>query len=127
MKPFFMRSYECVAAALFLMAGCSQTLEVADSAQARTALQQALETWKQGQPPKAIQDQDPAIYCNDEDWLKGRRLRSYEIADTDDHFGGSCRIAAQLDLEGAGRTPMRKKKIVYLIDIDSAIVIVRGR
>lgn len=107
-------------------AGCQRSPSMADSGRARTALRTALEAWKQGEPREALHKHGKRIYCNDDDWAAGLRLRSYQIAETDDYFGRSCRILAQLDLENQ-RGPAAPKKIVYLIDTASAVVIVRDR
>lgn len=111
---------------LLLIVGCQKPPSLADSGRARAALHAALEAWKRGEARGALHQQGKGIYCNDDDWAAGLRLRSYRIAETDDYFGRSCRILAQLDLENRQGTPVAKK-IVYLIDTASAVVIVRDR
>lgn len=115
-----------VSLSVLALAGCQRTPAMADATRARLALGTALEAWKHGEPPETLHKQDEAIYCNDDEWAAGFRLRSYTIADGDDFFGRSCRIQAQLELENK-RGAVTQKKIVYLIDTESAVVIVRDR
>lgn len=115
-----------VLTALLAAGGCQPAPAMADAARARDALHAALEAWKRGDSPETLKKQPGPIYCNDDDWAARMRLRSYKIADQNDYYGRSCRILAQIELENGRGTPVQKK-LTYLIDTASAVVIVRDR
>lgn len=114
-----------LALGLLLPLGCGQP-PMADSAKARSALSFALESWKNGDSPDKLHSMKNPIFCNDDDWSAGMKLRSYKMADNDDYFGRSCRITVQLELTNKENAPMQKK-INYVIDTGAAVVIVRER
>ncbi len=108
-----------------LAQGCSENRlpPPADEDRASTALRTALDAWKNGQTPESLREATPAIYFTDFSWQGGRRLVAYELHAGAERFGQSLRCSVTLQLEDAAGNPTRKKA-VYNIDTDPAVVIV---
>lgn len=108
---------------LALAAGCSgkKPPPPADPEVAKQALQDALEAWKGGAKPDALAARSPAIYFNDPQFKKGRRLLKYEVeAGSEKPHGASLRYTVLLTLAGGGAP----SKTVYQIDTAPKVVIV---
>lgn len=107
---------------LALAAGCSgnKPPPPADPGVAKQALQDALEAWKRGDKPEALQSRSPAIYLNDPQFKKGTKLVKYEVeAGSEKPHGAALLYTVHLTFEG-GRQP---SKMVYQIDTAPVIVI----
>lgn len=109
---------------LLLVVGCSRPLPpMADAEQARTALTQALDAWKQGQTIEELAARTPPLYFNDPKCTPETKLISYELAEGHTVHGQSVRLAAKLNLKLKDGSA-REMKARYLVDTSPAIVIV---
>jgi hypothetical protein len=108
---------------LALPAGCGQRPPPeADPDKAREALNTALDAWKKGEKPEALQGRSPAIYFNEPQWYEGRKLLDYKVEDGPGQTKGrSIRYSVVLSLEGGTKA---QRKVVYQIDTSPRIVIV---
>jgi hypothetical protein len=108
-----------------LVAGCGGNRpQPADRGVAREILQTALESWKKGVTPTALQERDPSITVADREWAKGTRLLDYEVDDKDQLFGADLRCTVRLTLDGARGQP-RKKKATYSVGTNQTFTVVR--
>src|SRR5437588_2874806 len=90
-----------IAACLWALAsiGCSPRLPPpTDPAEARAALETALDTWKRGDAPETLQKREPPIQFADLHWEKGARLLKYEIANAEQR-GLGMRVTVKLSLQ----------------------------
>jgi hypothetical protein len=108
---------------LAMLAGCGGSgATPADADTARSALQTALEAWKNDSLERLARAAQPIIF-NDHDVRAGRMLLDYKIH-SDDRFGNAVRCPVVLSLrDKQGRT--FEKRISYLVDTSPKIVIVR--
>lgn len=65
----------------YLATGCSGGAANApvDAAAARDALTAALDSWKRGDKPDALQKASPPVFVIDPDWQAGAALKDYRI------------------------------------------------
>jgi hypothetical protein len=71
-----------LAAAAAAAAGCGGPANApVDPAAARDTLAAALDAWKRGDRPDALQARSPPVYANDPDWQAGAALKGYRLGD----------------------------------------------
>jgi hypothetical protein len=114
----------CLASLGFAGCGGNSLPPPADAEQARAALRSALDAWKKGDRPDALNKLSPAVYVSDVDWRDGYGLQSFEIGAKDEQSGLSRRCRARLDLKHP-RGETMQKYVVYMIETQSVISIVR--
>lgn len=82
-------------AAALLALGCRGGPAPVDAAAARETLTAALDSWKRGEKPDALQRAAPAIYVIDQEWQDGAVLTDYRLVGDgetkDAHL--HCRVA----------------------------------
>ncbi len=92
------------AAALVVLCGCGGGSPSADRQAARAALESALESWRKGEEPGALEQARPSIHVSDWRRATGVKLGRFEIGD-DRAFGTSQRFKVRLWIESAkGKT-----------------------
>jgi hypothetical protein len=96
----------------------------ADPEQARHALRTALDAWRQGETPGALQQRSPPIHVNDSDWHAGLRLKRYELKGPEGHHGSQFRCSVLLSLQNEKGQAV-DRTVNYLVDTHPALVIVR--
>ena len=103
--------------------GCTSRLPPpTDPAEARAALQAALDTWKRGEALATLQERTPPIQFADLQWESGARLLKYEIAAAEQR-GLGMRITVKMSLEAKGGQ-RRDTTTVYTAETQPRIVIV---
>lgn len=106
------------------LAGCGSSLpDRPDPAQAKHALQTALDAWQNGESVEELTKRTPPIYFNDPKATDGVQLKSYEFEGSPEFSGQSVRIAVKATLQRDQRDG-KERSLAYLVDIASAIVIV---
>jgi len=124
------RSWNHVAAMILcgvatLAAGCGGNRpQQADRGVAREILQTALESWKKGETPTALQERDPSITVADREWARGTKLLDFQVDDKDQLFGADLRCTVRLTLDNARGQP-RKKKATYSVGTNQTFTVVR--
>lgn len=113
---------------LLFVAGCTGQNHVppavADSSTARTALETALEAWKQGSSSEELAENMPPILVADEDWLADAKLVDYQLLPGEETAGVNIRWPVRLTLaSGTGRKTI---DAVYVIATSPAIHIARA-
>jgi hypothetical protein len=104
-------------------AGCASRLPPpTDPDEARTALQEALDSWKRGEAPALLKERTPPIQFADLQREKGAKLLKYEIA-TAEQRGLAMRITVKMSLEAKGGQ-RRETTTVYTAETQPRIVIV---
>jgi len=96
-----------------------------DPAAARTALESALEAWKNGQTPEELRTGDAAIHMADEQWFFGGKLHEFSIVDEEKPQGTQVRFRVQLQVSGQGRTSPTKSDVNYLVVGGTPLSIIR--
>lgn len=67
-------------ALLLAAAGCGSDVSLSPSDEvARTALESALKSWREGGKPGTLAGTDPVVQVHDTPWSQGERLESYEV------------------------------------------------
>lgn len=109
---------------LLALVGCKSSLDApVDPNRAQQAIEGALEAWKQGESPTALQQKSPPVYFNESEWKAGKSLVEYQIGPVSLH-GRQGRCEVQLSLrDSAGK--VTKRTIGYLIDTTPQVVITR--
>ena len=109
---------------VLFVGGCSAPLPpAADSGQARSALQTALDAWQKGETPQSLQSRSPAIHVNDPGWSSGEQLIKYEILSEQSHGQSwNCQVLLTVQVRGAAA----QQQADYVIDTKPAIVVVRS-
>jgi hypothetical protein len=110
-------------AAILVGCGGVRAPVAADAAEARQALQEALDSWKQGEQPDALTKRPTPIRVADEDWLSGRKLLAYEQA-AESATGPRRDITVRLTFGDLNGRPIAKT-VVYEIETDPSTSIVR--
>jgi hypothetical protein len=111
--------------ALFLLAGsgCSNGSAVLPTSDvARTALQGALNTWRDGGKPGAIEGMEPAVQVNDTPWSQGARLGSFEILKEDTN-GAEKKFTVRLSLT----KPDRVEEVQYYVMGQGPVMVFRDQ
>jgi hypothetical protein len=85
----------------------------------------ALDSWKAGFDPAALQEESPAIHIADEDWQAGAILKEYKFTGNAVKYGGTWRVPALLTLSDGGESTS-EKKAAYEVTMDPAITILRA-
>lgn len=106
--------------ALIGLWGCGEVAKVhpVDADVARSALQEALEAWKDGKKPEDLQ---PDMYATDQDWIAGKKLVSFEILDEEEVEGSNVNLRAKRTLSPAD--PSVDPTVKYIITTSPAITI----
>jgi hypothetical protein len=97
--------------------GRSHTDWTLDTQQAHANMIAFLETWKAGRTTDQLQELNPAIVGNDEDWAAGRKLVSYQLAGEPFHDGSNLHFKTVLKLRASGkhRGPAHKIQAIYTV------------
>jgi hypothetical protein len=87
---------------------------------ARTALEAALNAWREGKKPGNIEGTDPPVQAVDNDWTNGRKLAAFEIlreeaSDSDKRFAVKLTYA----------TPTAETESIYVVVGVSPIAVFR--
>jgi hypothetical protein len=96
----------------------------ADPVEARAALKAALDAWQAGTPPQSLRQRKPAIHVADEDWLAGRRLAGYRLADEGRMLGLTLRCPVVLELQN-DRGQIVRRNVTYAVGTNPVLSVVR--
>jgi hypothetical protein len=110
---------------LFLLAagGCSNgSAELPTNDVARTALEGALDTWRDGGKPGALAGMEPAVQVNDTPWSQGDHLGSYEILKEDTN-GAEKKFTVRLSLT----KPDRVEEVQYYVMGKGPVMVFRDQ
>lgn len=103
-----------VAAALFAPGCRGSGPAPVDAAAARETLKAALDGWKRGEKPDALQKAAPAIYVIDQEWQDGVALKDYRLVgdgeEKDAHL--YCRVALTVRSPGGAEATREVTSIV---------------
>jgi hypothetical protein len=100
-----------IAVCLFSAAGCGTGSSAPPSDEvARTALEKALTTWRDGGKPGSLKGVEPTVQVNDTPWSQGERLGSYEIL-KEDTGAAEKRFTVRLSL----MKPERVEEVQYYV------------
>jgi len=125
--PLIRNKLQSTALLVLLLAGCSTGPRRAadvEPEKARDALRTALESWKKGDKPAALQQRSPAITVQDMDWESGARLMSYELKDEGTAYDANLYCTVQLTLRPA-QGPEVKKEVTYIVGTSPVLTVFR--
>jgi len=108
--------------------GCSgsSTSHPVDPPKAREALKAALDSWKKGDAPKALQSSATPITVQDLDWLGGFTLVGYEIMNEGNSLDANLSVPVKLTLSGGpARKKTHDKNVHYLVSTSPATTVFR--
>jgi hypothetical protein len=110
---------------LLLAAGCwSSKPRPVDPSQARAALESALDAWKEGKEPTALQHDRSALHVSDHEWSAGWSLVHYEVL-SETPQGSDLRCQVRLTLrDDRGRS--RRKLAIYGVATSPALTVLRS-
>ena len=114
--------------AALLATGCSGSSanHPVDPPKAREALITALDSWKKGDAPKALQSSATPITVQDLDWLGGFTLVNYEIMNEGNSLDANLSVPVKLTLSGGpARKKMHDKNVYYLVSTSPATTVFR--
>ncbi len=104
--------------------GCGSSLPpAADSAQARAALQSALDAWQKGDSLESLQGRSPPIHVNDFGWDRKDRLVKYEIL-SEQASGQGWKARVLLTIQYPNGSQMQHEAN-YTVDTDPSLVVIR--
>jgi hypothetical protein len=81
-------------------------------AEGREAVKSMLEAWQSGQPAKGLETASPAIQVGDPDYVKGKKLASYEILSEETQPDGKPLFAVRLQFS----QPPLNQEVRYVVD-----------
>jgi hypothetical protein len=112
--------------ALVFFAGCGYggAAQPADRDQAHKALQTALDAWKAGEKPEALENLTTPIHVKDADWRGGFLLVGYRADQDGKLVGFDMNYPVVLDLKNPKGTPV-KKTAVYSISTRPGLRVTR--
>jgi hypothetical protein len=117
--------FAVVGALLFACSACSSTLPPPSTpAEARPLLERALDAWKDGDKPDALQSGTPPIRILEPDWSAGWSLVDYKLLGNGNPLGLRMQYIVELDLKDP-RGKARKKTMTYLVSTGSMPMISR--
>jgi hypothetical protein len=111
---------------LVFFAGCGYGggAQPADREQSRKALQTALDAWKAGEKPEALENLSPPIHVKDADWKGGFLLLEYKADQEGKLVGFDMDYPVVLELKDPKGKPV-KKTAVYSISTRPGLRITR--
>jgi hypothetical protein len=114
-----------LAALCLAVSGCGGQMSTpVDPSRAREALRTALEGWKKGDAPGALQGASPPITVQDMDWLAGAKLVDYQVDGDGKPVEANLYVPVKLTL----RTPKGKevrKKVNYVVGTSPILTVFR--
>jgi hypothetical protein len=115
-------------ASLFF-AGCSGPgqAHAVNAPTARESLKIALDSWRKGENPKALQSSVTPMTIQDFDWASGAKLVDYEILDQGKAEDANLRVQVKLKMSAAGKpaSSLLEKKVWYLVGTSPAVTVFR--
>jgi hypothetical protein len=107
------------------LAGCGAGAKLSlDENLARESFRAALESWKKGEKPEALQERSLAIIMTDPDWGAGRRLVSYTVRDKE--FNDGYNLHCTVELVFAGNGDGIRRVVTYIVGTSPVITIFRA-
>jgi hypothetical protein len=86
---------------LAALAGCGGgNAPLPSASEARTALQAALDAWKDGKPASSLAESKPPVEAVDHDWVAGKALESFVIGEETSGDGNKT-FATSITLKGS--------------------------
>jgi hypothetical protein len=133
MKPPYIRFHTmpmalCLLMNVILAAGCGGYTAAehrVEATTARSALEQVLDSWRQGASPESWQLKSPQIVVQDMEWRSGAKLQSFEILDEGEAIDANlhCRVKLKLlDPKKGGS----EKTVTYLVGTSPVITVFRS-
>ena len=96
-----------------------------DPGRAREALKTALDGWKKGETPAALNQYTPPITAQDLDWLAGAKLLDYGVIDDGKSIEANLYIPVALNLKMANGKEA-KKKVTYVVGTSPYLTVFRA-
>jgi hypothetical protein len=81
-------------------------------AEGREAVKAMLDAWQSGQPAKGLETASPAIQVGDSDFVKGKKLESYEILSEDTQPDGKPQFSVRLNFS----QPPSSQDVRYVVE-----------
>lgn len=111
-------------AASLLFAGCSERRSPVDASRAHEALKTALDGWKKGASPSALQSGTPSITVQDIDWLAGARLVDYQVDGQGRPVEANLYVPVKLTLRTAQGKEVTRK-VNYVVGTSPILTVFR--
>ena len=122
-------SYRCCRALLAAAMGCVSLVGCgtknlpAEPDLAKQSLEAALNSWKQGEQPAALDQRTPAITMGDLAWKEGRKLSDYRLLGEAKNDGYNLHYPVELTFADAGGASV--EQVDYIVGTSPAITIFR--
>jgi hypothetical protein len=110
-----------------LLAGCSGSQRAApvDADRAREALKTALDGWKKGDTPAALNQNTPPITAQDMDWLAGAKLLDYAMTGEGKSVEANLYVPVTLSMKMADGKAA-KKNVTYVVGTSPYLTVFRA-
>ncbi len=105
------------------LAGCGQRNQPAEPELARESLERALASWKRGEQPAALAQQNPPITIGDFAWTAGRKLAGYRMMGEAKTDGSNLHFDVELTFGDQRGEPM--ERATYIVGTSPVITIFR--
>lgn len=116
-------AFACGLALVLAAGGCGNQRGSAPSDEvARTALDAALKTWRDGGMPGAVAGTDPPVQVLDTPWAQGDRLASYEILGEE---AGAAAVEKQFNVRLVLAKPERTEEVTYHVIGQGPVMVFR--
>ena len=116
-----------LAVALLVSPGCGSGGPPAapvDSDEARQTLEAVLASWQAGEAPADWRERDPEVVVQDMDWLRGTRLKRYELLGPGTAVDANLHCEVKLWLEDPDRGEM-ERTVTYEVGTDPVLTVFR--
>ena len=116
-----------LAAALVVSPGCGgggPSADPVDSDQARETLEAVLASWQAGESPADWRDRDPEVVVQDMDWMRGARLKRFELLGPGRAVDANLHCEVKLWLEDPDRGEM-ERTVTYEVGTDPVLTVFR--
>lgn len=110
-----------------LLAGCGADVPRSapvDAETARDLLNTVMESWKNGETPEELQEQEPAIVVQDMDWAGGMTLVGYEVQGDGEEVDANLIAKVKLKLKDKGGSES-EKLATYVVGTSPKLTVFR--
>ncbi len=118
----------CVLTCGIALTGCSSgPYESApvEGSKARETLTRVMDSWKNGEKPEDLEDEEPSVVVQDMDWKNGHKLVAYELVGQGKEQGANLVATVKLTLQDNAGS-QSEKTVVYTVGTAPVLTVFRN-